>query len=666
MIEITQQTVRPKLHFTWFGVASCLFFCMLLGVCFCCAFSWVVGVAVGGGAFVLCQALYLGILIWENKWCNNINPSWISEYFCRFSSTFYLLYLIMFCIPPTLTSMRSSLPVKFMFTDFSKLTRSTSEATALVGMIESLNEVIERNFGCITTRLYRVLRPVLVDYEGIKHSQPRYKKCCCCLPKLWVFFFVILCGALALILYTVVGSDGGSIGAGLQISGLCVVGIALLVHSTTFFSVLYSLLFSPKRRVSIVATQLGLKEEGFIHALKQEVELLTDVVIALDGFIKVQTRIILFLDGLDNSEQQKVLHLVDTMNLLFTDPDAPFITIMAIDPRVTVRAIEQNFSNVLQDSHITALDYLKSIIHLPFYLPEPKTSCTRNFPDGIRLSVEQLLRHRKHSGFELEWEGENLELTPGYNDNLKVNGAVGNDRHSTVLTVDQSQTSSGDVRFNARLNRSYMDILCDKHEESPDLTQVLADNEALTPLGIQRLLHTTSLSGRVLRAKGINFHWNGLASWVSLADAWPYRVSWLVLIMEEYSSVLPDNLTLKALYAATQAWLPNPSGFDYTVDSDPMYFESFLGTHLPILKVEDLRRFLVGTINLDHSLRKQISEGLQVSSRKTLEKTTRPGPAGEGVSLVMIEGGSTSPIFFLEKARYMEENLLANRFDQPT
>ena len=628
MQEITQQAIRPKLRFTCFGVLSCLFFCTLIAIGFCALFDWIIGVAVGCGAFIVSNLLFLCILLWENRLYHNTEPSWIAQYYCRFSSYFYLLYLVIFNIPPTVTFMRSSLPVRYAFADFSKLTRSSSEATALVSMVETLNEVIEGNFGCIVSRLYRVLRPPLVEYVGPKHSEPQFKKCCCCIPKLVIFFFVVACGALALVLYTEVGSDSGSLVAGLQISGACVVGISLIIHATTFCSVIYSLLFAPKRRVSIVATQLGLKEEGFIHALKQEVELLTEIVLALDSFKKVQTRIILFLDGLEISEQQKVLHLVDSINLLFTDPDAPFISVIAIDPRVMVRAIEQNFSNVLQDSHITALDYLKNIIHLPVFLPEPKTSFSGNLPDALRLSVEQLLRHRKTSGFELEWEGESLELTPGCaHDHSKSNGMLSTNRHSTVLTIDEAAGVSG-----CRLNRSYNDITGEKHEEAPDLTHVLADNETLTPLGIQRLLHTTSLSGRLLRAKGINFQWNTLASWVSLVDAWPYRVSWLVLIMEEFMNVLPDNLPLKILFTTTQGWLPNSSGYEYAMDNDPMYFETYLGSHFPVLKVDEVRKFLVGTVNLDPAIRNQLSQGLQAASSNALNKVDISGTGGNEVS----------------------------------
>ena len=51
-------------------------------------------------------------------------------------------------------------------------------------------------------------------------------------------------------------------------------------------------------------------------------ELLTDLVNCVDGFTRHQTRVVILIDGLDNSEQSKVLQLLDSVNLLFTDPEA--------------------------------------------------------------------------------------------------------------------------------------------------------------------------------------------------------------------------------------------------------------------------------------------------------------------------------------------------------
>ncbi|XP_046854169.1 kinase D-interacting substrate of 220 kDa B-like isoform X3 [Xenia sp. Carnegie-2017] len=570
---ITQETHRTKLHFTTFGILSCLFFCGLIGVLFCALFHWTVGVGVGSILFIVCVAAFSLVLVWDTRLYER---------------------------------------------DFSKLTRNINEATALVNMIEALNDVLERTFGRVPSRLYRVLRPAAVEYVGLKYMRPQFKKCCCCVPKLVIFCFVVICGAISVILYSLDGWKHGSLVAGLQIAGACIVGIFLVVHITTFCSVIYSLLFSPKRRVSIVATQLGLKEEGFIHALKQEVELLTEIVLALDSFRNVQTRIILSLDGLDISEQQKVIHLVDSMNLLFTDADAPFVCMIAMDPRVMIRAIEQNFSDVLQDSHITALDYLRNIVHIPVFLPEPKTNFTVNLPDALLVSVEQLLlRQRRTSGFDLEWEGEVLELSTQHAHEHRKGNRFSESNgfpHSTILTIDDNGAAG------CRLSRSFIDVSFERYEETPDLTHVLANNETLTPLGIQRLLHTTSLSGRLLRAKGIGFQWNALATWVSLVDAWPHRVSWLVLILEEFN-VLPDNLPLKTLFTTTQAWMPISIGYEYAIDNDPVYFEAYLGNHYPVLRVEEARNFLPGTVNLDPAIRNQLSQGLRQKQKLTVNKS---------------------------------------------
>jgi hypothetical protein len=103
--------------------------------------------------------------------------------------------------------------------------------------------------------------------------------------------------------------------------------------------------------------------------------------------------------------------------------------------------------------------------------------------------------------------------------------------------------------------------------------------------------------------------------------------------MEEFLNVLPDNLPMKTLFTTTQAWLPNSSGYEYAMDNDPMYFESYLGNHFPVLKVDEVRKFLVGTVNLDPAIRNQLSQGLQAPSNNTLNNVDISGNGGIGVSV---------------------------------
>ncbi|KAJ7327762.1 hypothetical protein OS493_026641 [Desmophyllum pertusum] len=146
---------------------------------------------------------------------------------------------------------------------------------------------------------------------------------------------------------------------------------------------------------------------------------------------------------------------------------------------------------------------------------------------------------------------------------------------------------------------------------STDLAQVLADNETVNPLGVKRLMNIVSLTCRLLRARGIEYSWKRLAAWVSIVDGWPYKTSWLVLLIEDSNTRLQDNVSLKDLYEATLSAMPVINEVDCAVDGDPVYFETFLASHHPLLSTSDVRRFLPCTVHLDPSLRRQMVECLQ-------------------------------------------------------
>ena len=54
--------------------------------------------------------------------------------------------------------------------------------------------------------------------------------------------------------------------------------------------------------------------------------------------------------------------------MLFSDADSPFITVLAVDPHVIIRGIEQNLHTLFHDSSINGHDYLRNMVHLPFFL----------------------------------------------------------------------------------------------------------------------------------------------------------------------------------------------------------------------------------------------------------------------------------------------------------
>ena len=657
MREFAHQDLRPMFHFSRIIFVLLLVFCTVIGVLLAATVNLAAGIGVGIGIFLACYLLFLCAYIADRRYNRGEPSCGIGGYVTNAVATVKLLCQLVFCIPPCPSATKPNLPVRFLFTDFSKLTCSGSEAASLVGMIETLCDVIEKEFGIFVTRLYRVFRSQPSEYDETTMTEVRWKRCCCCVPTFTIFLIILAFGLIGIVFFKVYGTEGGSVITGIEIASASIVGVAVLVHLPTLCSILYSLVFSQKKRISVVATQLGLKEEGFIHALKQEVELLTDLVNCVDGFTRHQTRVVILIDGLDNSEQSKVLQLLDSVNLLFTDPDAPFIILMALDPRVIIRAIDQSFSSILRESHISASDYLKSIVQLPFYLPEPKTNYTGVLPPGVVTLLEDLrgsLRGEAPSqsgaaapyertsaiGDELEWDGEMLDYDAENSmpqrmsrDLHNCNGGMASrvhpdlDLHHSMLYEPSREEEEQCLDHQKLLDRELE--LEERRRISTDLAQVLADNETVNPLGVKRLMNIVSLTCRLLRARGIEYSWKRLAAWVSVVDGWPYKTSWLVLLIEDTNTRLQDNVSLKELYEATLSAMPAINEVDCAVDGDPVYFETFLASHFPLLSTADVRRFLPCTVHLDPSLRRQMVECLQSGSSVTGNKSDT-GSVGKG------------------------------------
>lgn len=62
-----------------------------------------------------------------------------------------------------------------------------------------------------------------------------------------------------------------------------------------------------------------------------------DMVKCMDSLTAQQTRLVIFVDGLDSCEQDKVLLVLDAVHMLFSDATSPFIVILAIDPHVIAK-----------------------------------------------------------------------------------------------------------------------------------------------------------------------------------------------------------------------------------------------------------------------------------------------------------------------------------------
>ena len=55
-------------------------------------------------------------------------------------------------------------------------------------------------------------------------------------------------------------------------------------------------------------------------------------------------------------------------------------------------------------------------------------------------------------------------------------------------------------------------------------------------------------AGRLLRACNVEFNWYKLSAWIYITEQWPYRLSWIILELEEAGQDIADSETLKSVY----------------------------------------------------------------------------------------------------------------------
>lgn len=211
-----------------------------------------------------------------------------------------------------------SKPVSFLFTDYSRLS-SVGGETSLAEMVGALTKTAERNFGILPTRIYRAIKP---------RSERDSSKKFCCIP-LWCIVILFTVDLIALT-FMISLHESTNQDSALQnetyIPGLWTCGmiglVLLLILFLSYWPLLVHLTISPYRRVIRAAQNVNSSKnssyESFMMCLKKEVEHLSGMVTAFDGFGSHQTRLVVVVNGLDSCEQDRVLDVLETVNVLFT------------------------------------------------------------------------------------------------------------------------------------------------------------------------------------------------------------------------------------------------------------------------------------------------------------------------------------------------------------
>ncbi|XP_046594965.1 kinase D-interacting substrate of 220 kDa B isoform X6 [Neodiprion lecontei] len=393
--------------------------------------------------------------------------------------------------------------------------------------------------------------------------------------------------------------------------------VGIIANLYTWSRMLHALVFSQRRHLQRSISKLEtLKSEGFIQTLRSEVNLMTEMVKCLDRFTSQQSRLVVVVDGLDSCEQDKVLLVLDAIQALFSDNHCPFIVILAIDPHVIAKAVEVNSRRLFTESNIGGHDYLRNMVHLPFYL---QNSGLRK----LKVAQQTAQYHKKSAWTEAE-DSINYATTSAIhhsvsNRRLSTESGVMN---STEKLKPPSRKNSRKLRLSESVASSIGSNL-NRLGGAHDLNKMLLTDDYFSdvnPRSMRRLMNVVYVTGRLLKAFQIDFNWYHLASWINITEQWPFRTSWMILHYDLYEETLDDSTSLKALYDKVRPQIPVLKDVQplLEMDRDERKLDVFLTFHRSSLLISDMKIFLPFTINLDPYIKKKIKEEQQVIDEESM------------------------------------------------
>eukprot|EP00092_Neocalanus_flemingeri_P001634 GFUD01001744.1.p1 GENE.GFUD01001744.1~~GFUD01001744.1.p1 ORF type:complete len:1748 (+),score=397.63 GFUD01001744.1:305-5548(+) len=589
------------------------------------------------GTLLLCYIVLFGV------WQGTFKSDWYTLYninvaLAKKFNELKLLVNVVFNHPPGskwIGRQEKAQPLKLFFTDQSKVSTSAGAENSVIQIIGSLYDSLEATYGTFATRLYRAFRP-----KPVKSTAPTTLRKLCCIPygALYLFSYVLVLVEIVLIIMKAEGIQHTSISQSEKDSDLIedmenesdddnplvnepvedenpidldrlvfsllitlavILCVIVVANIYTIGQTLNAVLFSQRTHLQrAVAKHDLVQSEGYLQAVKKEVNLLHEMVKTLDAFSGQQSRLIVVVDGLDSVEQRKVLSVLDTVHTLFSDPGSPFIIVLAIDPHVITKAIELNLNQVFSDTSIGGHAYLRNMVHLPFFLQNAglrKVKMAQQVANKLKMS---------HSWYE-------NEEAPSRKVSMESEDPGNLSRGPSKMKKKKKQLSGCESAANSISSN------LNKITQGPlELNKMFLTDDYFSdvnPRSMRRLMNVIYVMGRLLKAFNIDFNWHHLASWANITEQWPYHTSWITLFVEHSEDKLDDSVSLKQVYDKVKPSIPTQKEIEPLLenDRDEKKMDVFLSLHKKTLTVADLKIFLPFTINLDPFLKKVIKDEVQ-------------------------------------------------------
>ncbi|XP_071345030.1 NTPase KAP family P-loop domain-containing protein 1 [Trachinotus anak] len=508
--------------------------------------------------------------------------------------------------------------IRFVYVHFSAWHFAGSDML-WAGLAIRLFQAMQMNFGKLQLVLYRVAQydeeeEVMKKIVENSANHWRSKKICCC-PLWFLLLSILVVPAIILVFLLTFGLPQPDVEPGEEVNQkngqvnvvegvfIAVLGVPCMSALRFIFLMLKNLIFSQELNI-----RKGLDNEqvsnqlGFMNEVRKEMWFLSRFIQFMEIFERRRIRVVLKITNLDRCAPKKIVTVLDAINILLSDEESPFISILAVNPDVIVEKV--NFADGCFSKEDRAYALLNRIVTLAFTVPP--------LCDDSKCSVFYNLTR---------------------NSKLPEDISTGKDKRRAVDPKMRSSSDVSEVQIALEdvkplVNKTTAAPYVKEDEVEQLVESILTSNERNInkymlddAMSMRRVINSIRVTVIIMKALKKELPQpEYIAAWVILANQWPCRLSWIIQCAEDaqqradidHKNVTntDDSKTLWKVFSESRAELYVMSAQIEELleqDGDPEIFERLLKVDFQFT-IKDLERFEVATVNLDHTIRKELAQ----------------------------------------------------------
>uniref|UniRef100_A0A667YHP0 NTPase, KAP family P-loop domain containing 1 n=1 Tax=Myripristis murdjan TaxID=586833 RepID=A0A667YHP0_9TELE len=514
--------------------------------------------------------------------------------------------------------------IRFIYVHFSAWHFAGSDLL-WAGLAIRLFLAMQANFSKLPLALYRMVQhdeEEEVIEKKIKDgpNEWRSKKICCC-PLWFLCLSIFLVSLIILINLVIFGfpktelepDEGGNAETGGQVGmveGLAIAALGVPAAGAVRFTFLMgkNLIFNQDLNI-----RRGMDNEqvsnrlGFMNEVRKEMWLLSSFIHFMEVFERRRIRVVLKITNLDRCSPPKIIAVLDAINILLSDVESPFISILAVNPGVIVEKV--NFADGCFSKEDRAYAFLSRIVTLAFTIPslcdEWKHNLFQSLTGRSAVTEDTNMKRGKRT--------KSCNKTCYISDESSMENAW--EAQSGVQLVDKTTAvlEARDEDIEKLISSAFESV----HHKG-NLNKYISDDA----MSMRRVINSIRVTVIIMKAlKTEPPQPESIAAWVVLANQWPCRLSWIFQCLEDNqqraqidddecdgATNADDTKTLWEIFSESRAEL-------YVMrtqieelleqDGDPEMFEMLLKEDFPFT-ITDLKKFKPATVNLDLTIRKEL------------------------------------------------------------